>query len=61
MQTNMNASMSDETRRTIEATLPLGRIGKPSEVAAGIIFLLSDEASYVYGETFNVDGGVVMD
>ncbi len=61
MQTSMNAAVPDDVRRNIIAGLPLNRIGKPEEVAAGILFLLSDEATYVYGETFNVDGGVVMD
>jgi NAD(P)-dependent dehydrogenase (short-subunit alcohol dehydrogenase family) len=61
MQTAMNADMSDDVRRMVESSVPVGRIGAPQEVAAAVLFLLSDEASYVYGETFNVDGGVVMD
>jgi 3-oxoacyl-[acyl-carrier protein] reductase len=61
MQTAMNANMPDEVRRSVESSVPVGRIGGPQEVAAAVLFLLSDEASYVYGETFNVDGGVVMD
>ena len=38
---------------------PIGRIGKPMDVAAVIVFLLSDEASWVTGAIWNVDGGVM--
>ena len=38
---------------------PIGRIGKPNDVASGIVFLLSDEASWVTGAIWNVDGGVM--
>ncbi|MEK7099938.1 MAG: SDR family oxidoreductase, partial [Patescibacteria group bacterium] len=39
------------------ANVPLGRIGKSEEVAPMVVFLASDEASYVTGATFYVDGG----
>ena len=43
------------------AAVPLARIAQPREVAAAILWLLSDAASYVTGETINVDGGVSME
>lgn len=42
-------------------SLPLGRIGRPEEVAGTVSFLLSDDASYLTGETIDVNGGLLMD
>jgi NAD(P)-dependent dehydrogenase (short-subunit alcohol dehydrogenase family) len=43
------------------AAVPLGRIASPAEMAAAILYLLSDAAPYVTGETLNVDGGIAME
>jgi meso-butanediol dehydrogenase/(S,S)-butanediol dehydrogenase/diacetyl reductase len=48
---------ADHPMRTIESAIPLGRIGRPDEVAACALFLVSDEASYVTGANLMVDGG----
>jgi len=61
MLTNMHAGLPDETMTMAAASVPVGRFGTVEEVAAGVLFLLSDEASFVFGETLCVDGGVVMD
>lgn len=42
-------------------SLPLGRIGRPEEVAGTVSFLLSDDSSYLTGETIDVNGGLLMD
>jgi NAD(P)-dependent dehydrogenase (short-subunit alcohol dehydrogenase family) len=42
------------------AQIPAGRIAEPDEVAAGVLFLASDEASYVTGQTLNINGGMLM-
>jgi glucose 1-dehydrogenase len=50
---------SPEKMRALDATVPLGRIGQPAEVAQVALFLASDRASYVTGSTYYVDGGLV--
>ncbi len=61
MDTSMHVGITPEVQTMVENSVPIGRFGTTAEVAAGVLFLLSDEASYVYGESLSVDGGVVMD
>ncbi len=57
----MNCAIYYSDAPKTHASVPIGRYGKTDEVTAGILFLLSDEASFIYGETMAIDGGVVMD
>lgn len=51
------AGMSPEAMRGLLLRVPLGRMGRPEEVSAMVVFLASEEASYITGATFYVDGG----
>ena len=58
IETDMTATMSDEMREQIKSQTPVGRVGTPEEVAAAIVFLASEEASYVTGQVVRGNGGV---
>ena len=51
---------ADKLRKQISENVPLGRMGKPEEVAAVTCFLLSDDAAYVTGSEYMVDGGMTL-
>lgn len=60
IETELSAlNLSPTTRRSREERIPQGRLGKPDELAAAIVFLASPDASYVNGTVLVVDGGLV--
>jgi 3-oxoacyl-[acyl-carrier protein] reductase len=61
IETEMSAQWSVERRKEIIASIPLGRLGKPEDVANAVLFLVSDEASFITGEILDVNGGALMD
>ncbi len=62
VETDMSApALSDPpTRARVFATIPLGRVAKPEEIAAPILFLCTPHAGFITGEIFNVNGGAVL-
>ena len=58
--TDMLATLPEDQRDDYAMSVPLGRLGEPSEVAAVVVFLASDAASYVTGAVVPVDGGLFM-
>lgn len=60
VQTAMTAHFSPEEWEQYRAQIPLGRTGRPEEIAAVVDFLVSDRASYVTGATIDINGGWVM-
>ena len=60
IQTDMTAGLGDEVQKNLLAQVPLGRLGSAEDVAAAVLFLASDAAGYVTGETLKVNGGMYM-
>ena len=58
--TDMTDQITDQAKESLITKIPLGRIGSPSDIAASALFLASDEAGYITGQTLTVDGGMVM-
>jgi 3-oxoacyl-[acyl-carrier protein] reductase len=58
--TAMTAALSDDQRNRAIAAIPAGRFGDPADVAAAVVYLASDEAAYVTGQTLHVNGGMAM-
>ena len=58
--TPMTDKLNDKQRDVILAKVPANRAGTPEEVAAAVVFLASNEAAYVTGQTLHVNGGMVM-
>lgn len=58
--TDMTDGLNEEIQQSMMSQIPLGRFGKPEEVAKAALFLASDEASYMTGQTLHLDGGMVM-
>jgi len=60
IETDMTAAMTPDARTELGAQIPVGRLGTPGDIAGVCAFLASEHASYITGQVFVVDGGLVM-
>ncbi len=60
IQTDMTAELKDSVKEELLKSIPLGQLGKPKDVANVCLFLASDEANYITGQTIVVDGGMAI-
>ncbi len=60
IQTAMTEALTDQQKEMIGARIPLGRMGTAEEIAAAVVYLASQEAAYVTGQTLHINGGMAM-
>ena len=60
IETSMTEKLSGEVKNEFLSHIPVGRIGLPDDIANAVIFLASDEAGYITGQTITVDGGRII-
>ena len=58
IESDMTAVLPDKVKESVLSQVPLGRMGKPEDIAQAAVFLASDQASYITGQTLLVDGGM---
>ncbi len=60
IETAMTDALTDQQKSGILANVPAGRLGTPDEIASAAVYLASNEAAYVTGQTLHVNGGMAM-
>ena len=60
IESAMTQALNEEQTQKINEKIPLSRIGSPEEIAYGVAFLASGEASYITGQTLHINGGMAM-
>lgn len=58
--TDMTDKLTEEVKNGMLTQIPLGQFGKPEDIANAVVFLASDESSYITGQTLHIDGGMYM-
>jgi 3-oxoacyl-[acyl-carrier protein] reductase len=60
IETAMTEALGEKQRAALAERIPAGRLGRPGDVAAAVVYLASEEAAYVTGHTLHVNGGMAM-
>ena len=60
IETDMTADLPDKAKEAMVSQIPLGRPGTPEDIAKAVVFLASDDASYITGQTLHISGGMYM-
>jgi 3-oxoacyl-[acyl-carrier protein] reductase len=60
IKTDMTAVLGEEIQKAATGLIPMQRFGEPADIAAATAFLCSEEANYITGQVFTVDGGMAM-
>ena len=58
--TDITAELSDKIKENLIQQIPLKKIGSPEDIAGAVLFLASEDASYITGQTISVNGGLYM-
>jgi len=60
IETPMTDILGDDQKQALLTAIPNGQLGQPQDIASGVVYLVSDEAAYVTGQTLHVNGGMAM-
>ncbi|TNE39079.1 MAG: 3-oxoacyl-ACP reductase FabG [Alphaproteobacteria bacterium] len=60
IETPMTDALTEDQKTALLGGIPAGRLGQPDDVASGVVYLASDEASYITGQTLHINGGMAM-
>ena len=60
IETDMTSAVTEDEKRKALELVPLGRFGRPEDIAHAAVFLASDKASFITGQTLHINGGEAM-